>query len=104
MAVSNPSQMQDTSVFISSYCAYICIFFSHLIFSVPSLSPILIDINIIIHLSYNVTSENIIRFIFLQFILSSCGCMTQRMCFQIVLFKITFDSSFLYGSVNQQDV
>ena len=54
-------------------------------------------------LSYNVTSENIIRFIFLQFILSSCGCMTQRMCFQIVLFKITFDSSFLYGSVNQQD-
>ena len=55
-------------------------------------------------LPYNVTSENITRFIFLQFILSSCGCMTQRMCFQIVLFKITFDSSFLYGSVNQQDV
>ena len=59
--------------------------------------------NYLFFLPYNVTSENIVRFIFWQFMLSSRGCFMQRMCFQIVLFKTTFDSSFLYGSLNQQE-
>ena len=99
--------MQVTSVFTSSYCSYICISFLPSSILCPMSKPNFkwYQHNYSFVLPYNVTSENNLRF-FYFFCSSYCpqvGISTQRICFQIILFKTTFDNSFLYGSVNQKD-